>query len=96
MVDATDPTTEVMEVASRLRCGKVYPIEWNVKVRDIGMVTGRHKTRLMRYFREEQTQGIDPDTEEEEEGQDDYQQPTNLHSYPGQTHYGYQPNSWGH
>lgn len=79
MIEPTNPA-EHMEPASRLRCGKIYSIEWNVKVRDVGMVSGRHKSRLMAYFREGQDQGFDQDTEEEEEeGEEEepgYQQPT--------------------
>lgn len=43
-----------MDPASRLRFGKTYPIEWNVKVKDIGQVHPRHMSRLIRYWKLEE------------------------------------------
>jgi hypothetical protein len=53
--------TETMEPASRLRFGKIHSIEWNVKVREIGMVSRRHMSKLLAYYREEDGNGFDPD-----------------------------------
>lgn len=63
MIIPTD-TREVMEPASRLRCGKIYSIEWNVKLRDIGMVSDHDRTKLLQYFNEEQENGFDNDEPE--------------------------------
>jgi hypothetical protein len=60
MIEPTD-TLETMDPSSRLRCGKIYSIEWNVKVRDIGMVASSDKEKLLRYYRDEQNKGFDPD-----------------------------------
>lgn len=38
---------------SRIRFGKAYPIEWNVKVKDIGVVADEDMGRLLRYFADE-------------------------------------------
>lgn len=42
-----------MSPASRLRFGKVYPIEWNVKVKDIGMIVPEDLSKLILYWKEE-------------------------------------------
>jgi hypothetical protein len=60
MIEPTD-TLETMQPFSRLRCGKIHSIEWNVKVRDIGMVTSRDIAKLLRYYKEEQSDGFIPD-----------------------------------
>lgn len=39
--------------ASRVRFGKTYPIEWNVKVKDIGRVIPEHISKLITYWRME-------------------------------------------
>jgi hypothetical protein len=62
MIEPTD-ASEKMKGTSRLRCGKIYSIEWNVKVRDIGMVSTQDKIKLLEYYREEQRQGFDPDSD---------------------------------
>ncbi|CAI6332918.1 unnamed protein product [Periconia digitata] len=36
---------------TRLRLGKTYPIEWNVKVKDIGAVHPEHLSKLLMYWR---------------------------------------------
>jgi hypothetical protein len=59
MIEPTE-ALETMQPSSRLRCGKIHSIEWNVKVRDIGMVTPRDKAKLLRYYREEQNERFDP------------------------------------
>lgn len=38
---------------SRIRFGKAYSIEWNVKVKDIGMVVSEDITKLVAYYKEE-------------------------------------------
>jgi hypothetical protein len=60
MIDPTDPT-EDMSPTSRLRLGKVVPIECNVKVRDIGMVAPEHRSKLLEYYQQEQGNGFEPD-----------------------------------
>jgi hypothetical protein len=37
----------VLEPASRVRLGKVYPIEWNVKVKNIGKVISQDMSKLV-------------------------------------------------
>jgi hypothetical protein len=64
---ATD-ATETIEPASRLRFGKIYSIEWNVKVRDIGKVAGKHMSKLVKYFKEEDKCGFDDDEDPDDEG----------------------------
>lgn len=66
--------TETMLPASRLRFGKHYSIEWNVKVREIGIVAPRHRSRLMMHYRNEQSNGFDDDDGflgEEDDEEDD-------------------------
>ncbi|KAH6644151.1 hypothetical protein C7974DRAFT_407853 [Boeremia exigua] len=77
---------EEMDPRSRLRCGKIYSIEWNVKLRDIGMVSSHDKTKLMRYYKEGQEKGFDYDEE-----LDLYPQPV-APGYPqtDRGYYGYQ------
>jgi hypothetical protein len=60
MIEPTD-TLEIMQPSSRLRCGKIYSIEWNVKVRDIGMVALCDRTKLLLYYRDGQNKGYDPE-----------------------------------
>jgi hypothetical protein len=52
---------ETMLPTSRLRLGKTYSIEWNVKVRDIGMVIPEDKTKLLRYHQDERNAGFEND-----------------------------------
>lgn len=63
MIIPTNPQ-ETMGPSSRLRCGKIYSIEWNVKLKEIGMVAAHDKTKLMQYFAEEQDNGFDLDDNE--------------------------------
>lgn len=42
-----------MPVSSRIRFGKTYPIEWNVKVKDIGRVVPEDLRKLITYWKEE-------------------------------------------
>jgi hypothetical protein len=51
--------SETMEPASRLRFGKIHSIEWNMKVREIGMVSRKHMTKLLEYYREEDEKNDD-------------------------------------
>jgi hypothetical protein len=67
---ATD-ATETMLPASRLRFGKIYSIEWNVKVRDIGQVAGKHMSKLVKYYKEEEKYGFDDDEDPDDEDPDD-------------------------
>jgi hypothetical protein len=60
MIEPTE-AQETLPPLARLRCGKIHSIEWNVKVRDIGMVASPDKAKLLRYYREEQNEGFDPD-----------------------------------
>ena len=39
--------------ASRIRFGKIYSIEWNVKVKDLGRVISSHLSSLLAYYNEE-------------------------------------------
>jgi hypothetical protein len=39
--------------ASRIRFGKAYAIEWNVKVKNIGMVADWDMGKLLRYYEDE-------------------------------------------
>ncbi|KAF2823153.1 hypothetical protein CC86DRAFT_300156 [Ophiobolus disseminans] len=59
-IEPTDPN-EKMLPSSRLRLGKTYSIECNVKVRDIGNVALEHKTTLLRYYQESKDLGFEPD-----------------------------------
>ena len=70
MIQPTD-MTERMDPMSRVRLGKAYPIEWNVKLRDIGMVSRGDMTKLVRYYREEAGNGFDPDPEEEDNDEEE-------------------------
>jgi len=38
---------------SRLRFGKKYAIEWNVKVKDLGMVVHEDMPKLLKYYADE-------------------------------------------
>ncbi|KAF2267705.1 hypothetical protein CC78DRAFT_565900 [Lojkania enalia] len=51
-IEPANPSLQ-MESASRLRLGKTYSIEWNVKVKDIGRVIPEHMSRLVRYWKDE-------------------------------------------
>jgi hypothetical protein len=68
MIEPTD-TLETLHPSSRLRCGKIHVVEWNVKVRDIGMVASRDRSKLLRYYRDEQHEGSDPDDDYHEDNQ---------------------------
>ncbi|KAF2660413.1 hypothetical protein K491DRAFT_711899 [Lophiostoma macrostomum CBS 122681] len=58
-------STVHMDPSCRLRFGKTYPVEMNVKVKDIGRVVPHHMSKFIRYWREEDRL---PDSEDEEEG----------------------------
>jgi hypothetical protein len=59
-IDPTDPA-EKLSPDSRLNFGEVVSIECNVKVRDIGMVIGEHRSKLLEYYQQEQENGHEPD-----------------------------------
>jgi hypothetical protein len=52
---------ETMPPTSRLRLGKTYTIECNVKVRDIGMVAVEARTKFLRYYQDEKDNGFEAD-----------------------------------
>lgn len=59
-------STITMDPASRVRFGKTYPVEWNVKVKDIGKVATRHMTRLNMYWREHMAPADEPEAPDDE------------------------------
>ncbi|KAF2030974.1 hypothetical protein EK21DRAFT_25172, partial [Setomelanomma holmii] len=63
-IEATD-INETMDPISRLRLGKVYSIECNVKVRDIGKVVPEDMGKLLHYHRQEMNNGFEPDDDHE-------------------------------
>jgi hypothetical protein len=52
---------ESMLPSSRLRLGKIYTIECNVKVRDIGMVAKEDRIKLLGYYQDEKDNGFEAD-----------------------------------
>lgn len=77
---------EGMLPSSRLRFGKTYTIECNVKVRDIGMVALEHRSLLLSYWHDEKDKGFEAD-----EPQD--HSPQNAH--PSASNSGCPPSSQG-
>lgn len=65
-IEPSDPNDK-MDPASRLRFGKTFPIEWNVKVKEIGKVSSSHMSKLMRYMREEDSCDSDLDEADDED-----------------------------
>jgi hypothetical protein len=63
--EPTDPS-ETMSPTSRVRLGKSYGIECNVKVRDIGMVAREDRSKLLRYFREERDNGFEDEYDDDD------------------------------
>ncbi|ORY18206.1 hypothetical protein BCR34DRAFT_504925 [Clohesyomyces aquaticus] len=51
-IKVTTVNHETLSPASRIRFGKVYPIEMNVKVKEIGEVDAADRTKLDTYYRE--------------------------------------------
>lgn len=51
-IEPTDPSEQMLP-SSRIRLGKTYTIECNVKVRDIGKVVPEDRTKLLRYHQDE-------------------------------------------
>ena len=51
-VEAADATS-YLSTKSRVRFGKAYAIEWNVKVKDIGTVHSHHMGKLLAYYDDE-------------------------------------------
>ncbi|OAG03166.1 uncharacterized protein CC84DRAFT_1261782 [Paraphaeosphaeria sporulosa] len=66
-------TSVRMDPASRLHYGKVYPIEMNVKVKDIGDVIPEQHSLLLRYYREE-----DGRSDSDHDGVQHVQEPPNY------------------
>jgi hypothetical protein len=64
---AVEPTdlNEPWSPTSRIRLGKIYSIECNVKVRDIGKVVKEDKFKLLRYYEDERDVGFEPDEPED-------------------------------
>jgi len=52
-IGVNSPEDEPMYFASRINFGKAYPIEWNVKVKDLGMVCDKDMEALITYYRNE-------------------------------------------
>jgi hypothetical protein len=59
-IEPTDPN-EPWSPTSRVRLGKTYSIECNVKVRGIGEVAIEDKPKLLRYYQDERDVGFEPD-----------------------------------
>ena len=76
--------SETMKAASRLRFGKIYSIEWNVKVREIGQVSPKHMSKLVKYYKEEEENGFDNDDDypSEDDGDDTKPTPTQASCTP--------------
>lgn len=53
--------SQTMSAASRLRYAKIYPIEMNVKARDIGDVVPEDLWKLTSYYRTENMQKLAED-----------------------------------
>jgi hypothetical protein len=47
-------SSSYLSTAARLRFGKKYAIEWNVKVKDVGMVAPADMDKLLRYLEDEE------------------------------------------
>ena len=43
---------EKLDSRSRLNLGKVYSIEWNTKVKEIGRLDGNSQVKLLAYWRQ--------------------------------------------
>lgn len=46
-------SNSLLKPESRIRFGKAYAIEWNVKVKDIGRVIARDMSKLLAYYDDE-------------------------------------------
>ena len=90
-IEPTDPN-EPMLPTSRLRLGKTYSIECNVKVRDIGKVAPEDRTKLLRYHQDERDIGFEPDDLDDNRPQNTFP-PAQSAKWPGyqgsQGFYGY-------
>lgn len=51
-IDIVNPS-EKLDPLSRLNLGKLYPVEHNVRVCEVGQVRGEHKRILLHYYRTE-------------------------------------------
>jgi hypothetical protein len=87
---AIEPTdrSETMLPASRLRLGRTYNIECNVKVRDIGRVAPQDRTKLLRYWQDEKDEGFEPDLEEDLEDDADAIAGAGHQNIPTGSYYG--------
>lgn len=47
-----------MAPESRVRFGKIHAIEWNVKAKDMGMVTAQDMSKLLAYHEEERKEAL--------------------------------------
>lgn len=65
-VESAEPG-EYMSATSRLRFGKTYTIECNVKVRDMGMVVPEHRIMLARYYQDERDNGFEAEGDDDDE-----------------------------
>jgi hypothetical protein len=64
-IKPADPN-EPMLPTSRLRFGKTYTIECNVKVRNIGEVIPENRTELSRYYQDEKDNGFHPEDSDDD------------------------------
>ncbi|KAF2743325.1 hypothetical protein M011DRAFT_376217, partial [Sporormia fimetaria CBS 119925] len=48
-IEHTSDPRATLKPASRLHLGMTYPVQWNVKVKDIGMVSQAHLKKLKKY-----------------------------------------------
>jgi hypothetical protein len=76
---------EYLQKASRLRFDKTYPVEWNVKVKDVGRVVQRDLTKLLKYWKEEHLNDADESDDEEPTGT--LNQSTMLYAAPTNASY---------
>lgn len=47
-------TSSYLVKESRIRFGKIYSIEWNVKVKDIGVVVNKNLGTLVEHYNQEE------------------------------------------
>ncbi|KAF2741639.1 hypothetical protein M011DRAFT_454496, partial [Sporormia fimetaria CBS 119925] len=50
-IEHTSDPRATLKPASRLHLGMTYPVQWNVKVKDIGMVSQAHLKKLKKYWK---------------------------------------------
>jgi hypothetical protein len=56
-----EPADQYIEYkpTSRINFGKIHSFEWNIKVRDNGVVVPGHMASLIGYYRQEQRDGLE-------------------------------------